>query len=367
MGLVNIFPAAFSLSQGTYSLTMKLFSLIFGCSILSLFGFSQDSLYLKKISEAENFLVRSKLDSARLAFSEAFQYGTSPLGIDVHNALVANTVLNQHDNTLQLARRLFFKGVTPAYFRQMIYQPIVKNVSLFEKILVEYKNVTQSEEWLTSLNKRDSVRALLARLHEIDQQLYCQRPDSINNAAFISNLNRATEENADILQQLFKLDLLREEVMGMELTGDTTPNITPSYFVLVLHSLQKGDTLLSAALTKALNKAQIKPEVYAYLVDMYAGNLKYGSAFSVIRYKCRLFKQQGSSYLTRKQNQNRKSIHLGTIEDLQQKLIYSHTSNPHSFRFSAFLSAIENFENKEGEEGFLESHIEVPARVIGCD
>jgi len=317
-------------------------------------------LYYSLVNKAEIAIIHDRPDEAMTFYEQAFNKKERPFATDIYNAAVCALKSNNNKKALEYCTSLAKRGVGKRFFEQSLFIPLRPHLE-FPRLLTVADSMQQ---YLSEKNR--SVINRLASLTQQDQDYHqllrpasgTEQYDSIYNAVrTVDNLTSRT------LLQMFSEYELTEFRLGPFMLNDSTLCSTPGWYIIILHNYQgkfkDTDTLFSGILQTYIREGKIKPESIAALMDngsSMKGKKFYGQAAHLFHsfgnklYRNRHYFKDESSILS----ENRNSLMLYPIEDLQQRVVYNFNHRENNPYLINGLWAISGDGNSDPDEELYE-------------
>lgn len=357
---------------------LLLFSVLFLCTGIHI-AFAQKDIpaYYRHTNQAEISLVQGNKINAAKEYKAAFTANDAPFYTDLCNAMVLAAELNAVDDVYAYAELLAAKGIGERFFAQHS-----KLLSLRTEQSARWKallrNAATSREKWDAQNKELNARikALFDRDQEVHTTLQTARA---NYKETETEVKRVDDSISAELNKIFdQYGFLSEFNMGIFLGEGNWPRAEPDFYVIIRHNFQgitSYDTLFAPLCKKAIAQGTLHPMTYATFRDANPsnGNLLYGTSHVFTRYKCTLYtdlktkKEDPYAFNPKEQvDSMRSTLHLSTLEDVQQKILYRMKNQSQPYIFRDNYSIIGSFANMESEQRFLERNKVIMSQVPGC-
>lgn len=325
--------------------------------------------YAQKIYKAESSIIDSQYHEALSLYKDAFSDKSIPFAVDLYNAAVCATKLGKMETAVNLCGQLAYKGVGSDFLER---QPEFLPLKEFQDWQDLCKKADQRKDEIAT--KSAQLRTTLDNMVTIDQDINHQW-----RASGTSGEMRRVMDSVNIVlsKQLINLfteeGFIGEDKIGVTIDGDKIIESFP-FDVIIIHNYQSrwngnlGDTLFTAALTKALSDGLITPQYFAFIQD-FAGQhhgKNYGSASTFLQYECNLYFDKFLVDSVSAIDQRRAEIGLFNLTDLRKRIVYNFTHPESGFMIIAPCPTIGSFADESSKNIFLKTQELVFENILGC-
>lgn len=231
----------------------------FGCSSNKSRGFSPTITKEIGLPIIENLIIEGKYEEALEIYSELIKANRYLNSSEINNALSCSISIKNWKKAIFYSKLLVRKGIPLQYFdnpkfdnlkRTKVWKNFHAKFSEFQAEFNSKKNQTLIEE--------------LGKLHESDQQAYCNIPidNTLLDSAFV-----VTHSIDSSLVKLFQTHgFPTEEMVGVDFNSETKSlSILPKYSALYRHSYQANSKLIDTYLKTAIEKGYLPESMYEFM------------------------------------------------------------------------------------------------------
>lgn len=311
------------------------------------FATNNNIAYLYKIYDAEDAIIESKYEKALAIYLEAFELKKEKIFTeDLFNALKCALLTKEIEQSWLLADKLAKTGVGSVFMKKYFERTLsILDERRFELVC---NAAAASKEYFAQKNKL--LLDTLQKLYDEDQYyhtLWLKRQmeginaDSIHQDATYILMSKEDKRLSKSLKAVYDEGrTLSEFELGAYIEDDSTLVNARGFTIIIIHNYQgskNADTLFSSILRSQIEQGDIKPIYLANLSDQNWTNWKddYGCGLGGLICKDNLIyfrKQAYQSGLTNeKLEQNRKKIHLDSMESQLKRVVFVHTANTERF------------------------------------
>lgn len=199
------------------------------------------SSYYKMIDQAENHILLEEYLISSEIYESSFKVHTNMFATDLYNALLCNIYLKNWKACGIWSSRLIRKGIKKDFFNSNLFADFKKSKewSNVNKKFAEY------EENLNTVYKKQ-LDSLLVE----DQKVYCSIPSG-DISYEDAKVNTVTIEQK-FSNLIYKYGFPTEEKVGIHIYNDTLISFVPTFYALIRHGYQSGNSQLIAHFNKAL-------------------------------------------------------------------------------------------------------------------
>lgn len=311
------------------------------------FATNNNIAYLYKIYDEEDAIIDSKYDKALAIYLEAFDLKKEKIFTeDLFNALKCALLTNESEQAWLLADKLAKTGVGSVFMKKHFESKMAALDS--RKFEAVCNAAATAKEYFDQKNK--ALMDTLQKLYYEDQYyhtLWLQRQmeginaDSIHQDATYILMSKEDKRLSKSLKAVYDEGrTLSEFELGAYVEGDSSLVNARGFTIIILHNYQgtkNADTLFSSILRSQIEQGDIKPIYLANLSDQNSTPLKddYGCSAGYLAKKdttiyCNKFIYDKGS-MNNKLEQNRKKIHLNTLNDQLRRFVFVYTANKEKF------------------------------------